>query len=65
VRAEIARLEDLKQEIQQKLEQREAEGPVSSQIRLDMTRDGLRIQIVDDQNRPMFASRLGRDRART
>jgi chemotaxis protein MotB len=27
-----------------------------SQIRLDMTRDGLRIQIVDAQNRPMFAS---------
>ena len=29
---------------------------MSSQIRLDMTRDGLRIQIVDDQNRPMFDS---------
>ena len=27
-----------------------------SQIRLDMTPDGLRIQIVDDQNRPMFDS---------
>jgi chemotaxis protein MotB len=27
-----------------------------SQIRLDMTRDGLRIQIVDEQNRPMFAT---------
>jgi chemotaxis protein MotB len=27
-----------------------------SQIRLDMTPDGLRIQIVDDQNRPMFAT---------
>ena len=26
------------------------------QIRLDMTRDGLRIQIVDDQSRPMFDS---------
>jgi chemotaxis protein MotB len=29
---------------------------LQSQIRLDMTRDGLRIQIVDDQNRPMFDS---------
>ena len=29
---------------------------MSSQIRLDMTRDGLRIQIVDEQNRPMFDS---------
>ena len=56
VRAEIARLEDLKQEIQQKLQSNEKLKEVSSQIRLDMTRDGLRIQIVDDQNRPMFAS---------
>jgi chemotaxis protein MotB len=27
-----------------------------NQIRLDMTREGLRIQIVDEQNRPMFDS---------
>jgi chemotaxis protein MotB len=56
VRAEIARLEDLKQEIQQKMQSSEKLKELSSQIRLDMTRDGLRIQIVDDQNRPMFAS---------
>ena len=56
VRAEIARLENLKQEIQQKLASNEKLKDISSQIRLDMTRDGLRIQIVDDQNRPMFAS---------
>ena len=29
---------------------------VQQQIRLDMTPDGLRIQIVDEQNRPMFDS---------
>jgi len=29
---------------------------MKSQIRLDMTRDGLRIQIVDEQSRPMFDS---------
>jgi len=56
VRAEVSRLEDLKQEIKQKLQSSEKFKDVSSQIRLDMTRDGLRIQIVDDQNRPMFAS---------
>ena len=56
MRAEVARLEDLKQEIQQKLQSSEKLKELSSQIRLDMTRDGLRIQIVDDQNRPMFAS---------
>ena len=56
IRAEVARLEDLKQEIQQKLQSNEKLKDLSSQIRLDMTKDGLRIQIVDDQNRPMFAS---------
>jgi len=56
IRAEVARLENLKQEIQQKLQSNDKLKDVSSQIRLDMTRDGLRIQIVDDQNRPMFAS---------
>ena len=56
MRAEVARLENLKQEIQQKLQSSEKLKEISSQIRLDMTRDGLRIQIVDDQNRPMFAS---------
>jgi chemotaxis protein MotB len=55
-RAEVSRLEDLKQEIKQKLQSNEKLKDLSSQIRLDMTRDGLRIQIVDDQNRPMFAS---------
>jgi chemotaxis protein MotB len=56
VRAEVARLEDLKQQIEQKLASSEKLKELSSQIRLDMTRDGLRIQIVDDQNRPMFDS---------
>ena len=55
-RAEVSRLEDLKQDIQQKLQSNEKLKELNSQIRLDMTRDGLRIQIVDDQNRPMFAS---------
>jgi chemotaxis protein MotB len=56
VRAEVSRLEDLKQEIQQKLANSDQLKDLSSQIRLDMTRDGLRIQIVDDRNRPMFDS---------
>ena len=55
-RAEVSRLEDLKQEIQQKLSESEKFKALASQIRIDMTRDGLRIQIVDDQNRPMFDS---------
>src|ERR1019366_8481539 len=46
--------------IEQKVEQALAASPklaaMKSQIRLDMTRDGLRIQITDEQNRPMFDS---------
>ena len=56
VRAEIARLEDLKKKVQAKIAASERLSQMASQIRLDMTRDGLRIQIVDEQNRPMFAS---------
>ena len=56
VRAEIARLEDLKRKVEAKIAASERLAGLSSQLRLDMTRDGLRIQIVDEQNRPMFAS---------
>jgi len=56
VRAEVARLETLKKEIQEKIAASEKLKDISSQIRLDMTRDGLRIQIVDALNRPMFDS---------
>ena len=56
VRAEIARLEDLKKKVEQKIAESPKLAPLASQLRLDMTRDGLRIQITDEQNRPMFAS---------
>ena len=56
VRAEIARLEQLKGKIEQKIEQNPKLAALKSQIRLDMTADGLRIQIVDENQRPMFAS---------
>ncbi|WP_348753620.1 flagellar motor protein MotB, partial [uncultured Aquincola sp.] len=55
-RAERAKLEELKQKVEQKIAASAKLSPLASQIRLDMTRDGLRIQIVDEQNRPMFAS---------
>jgi len=55
-RAEVARLEDLKAQLQQKLDGNDKLKELSHQIRLDMTRDGLRIQIVDDLGRPMFDS---------
>jgi len=56
VRAEIARLEDLKKKVEAKIAANMRLAAMAEQIRLDMTRDGLRIQIVDEQNRPMFAS---------
>jgi chemotaxis protein MotB len=56
VRAEIARLEDLKKKVEQKIAENSKIAPMASQLRLDMTRDGLRIQIADEQNRPMFSS---------
>ncbi len=56
IRAEAARLETLKQEIQDKLQGSDKLKELAPQIRLDMTRDGLRIQIVDEHSRPMFDS---------
>ena len=56
IRAEIARLEDLKNKVEQRMRANAKLNQLAGQIRLDMTRDGLRIQIVDDQNRPMFDS---------
>jgi len=56
VRAEIARLKDLQAKVEQKIKANSKLAAMSSQIRLDMTADGLRIQIVDEQQRPMFDS---------
>jgi len=55
-RAEVARLEALKKKVEDALSASPKLAAMRSQIRLDMTRDGLRIQIVDEQNRPMFDS---------
>ena len=55
-RAEAARLETLKQKVEEALAASPKLAAMKSQIRLDMTRDGLRIQIIDEQNRAMFDS---------
>jgi chemotaxis protein MotB len=54
MRAEAAKLEELKAKVEKVLENNPRLAAMRSQIRLDMTRDGLRIQIVDEHNRPMF-----------
>jgi len=55
-RAEIARLEALKKRVEEAISGNPKLAAMKSQIRLDMTRDGLRIQIVDELMRPMFDS---------
>jgi chemotaxis protein MotB len=55
-RAEAARLESLKKKVEEVLAANPKLAAMKSQIRLEMTRDGLRIQIVDELSRPMFDS---------
>jgi len=54
--AEAGKLEQIKKQMEAKLASSPKFGAIKSQIKMDMTPDGLRIQIVDDQNRPMFDS---------
>jgi len=55
-KAEAARLAELQEKLEEELRSNPALAPYSEQIRMDMTRDGLRIQIVDERSRPMFDS---------
>ncbi|MBI3156190.1 MAG: flagellar motor protein MotB [Burkholderiales bacterium] len=55
-RAEMARLESVMQRVREQVAASAALQAYASQIRLEMTRDGLRIQIVDAERRPMFDS---------
>jgi chemotaxis protein MotB len=53
---EAARLEQLKQRIEQTIDANPLLRKYKNQLLLDVTSEGLRIQIVDEKNRPMFAS---------
>ena len=55
-KAEKSRLEQLKAKVEDVLAQTPKLAALGGQIRLDMTKEGLRIQIVDEGNRPMFDS---------
>jgi chemotaxis protein MotB len=55
-KAEMARLEDIQKKIKAKIDASEKLKALGSQIRMEMTDDGLRIQIIDEEGRPMFAS---------
>ncbi|MDH5538708.1 MAG: flagellar motor protein MotB [Rhizobacter sp.] len=53
---EMERLQELKDKVEDVLASNPKLAAMKSQIRLDMVRDGLRIQIVDENGRPMFDS---------
>ena len=53
---EKQRLESLLQQLRAAIEKSQALAPFKDQLLLDITPEGLRIQIVDKQNRPMFAT---------
>jgi len=55
-KAEKAKLEELKAKIEKAIEDSPTLSKFKKQLLLDITSEGLRIQIVDEQNRPMFAS---------
>jgi chemotaxis protein MotB len=56
LRAEQVMLDEVKRKVESMLESNPRLAAMRSQIRLEMTRDGLRIQIVDENSRPMFDS---------
>ncbi|HYM42831.1 MAG TPA: flagellar motor protein MotB [Steroidobacteraceae bacterium] len=52
--AERRQLESLMDELKKAIDESQALEPFKDQLLLDITPEGLRIQIVDKQNRPMF-----------
>lgn len=55
-RGERMKLEALRKQMTEKLMRNPKLESIKGQIRMDMTPDGLRIQIIDEQSRPMFDS---------
>ena len=55
-RAELARLSELKNRVEKRIASSPVMSGMKNQIRIDLTADGLRIQIVDAEQRPMFDS---------
>jgi len=54
--ADKERLLQLKKELEQAIEASDALKPFKDQLLLEITKEGLRIQIIDKENRPMFSS---------
>ncbi len=56
IRAEVSRLEELQRKIKAKIDGSDKLAGLGAQVLVEMTDDGLRIQIIDQAQRPMFAS---------
>lgn len=54
-RAEAVELKNLKEKIEEAIETNPSLKQYKEQLMVDITTEGLRIQIVDEQNRPMFS----------
>ncbi len=54
-RQEMERLKSLKERIEEAIDSNPSLRQYKNQLLLDITSEGLRIQIVDEKNRPMFA----------
>ncbi len=55
-RIELSRLKELKKKLERAIEANALLRQFQKQLMVDITSDGLRIRIVDEKNRPMFAS---------
>jgi chemotaxis protein MotB len=55
-KAEKEKLEQMMAKLKQMVESNEKLKAFKKQLKIDITSEGLRIQIIDDQNRPMFDS---------
>jgi chemotaxis protein MotB len=55
-KAEAARLTDMKGRLEKAVDAQAKLKAFKKQLKMDITSEGLRVQIVDDQNRPMFDS---------
>lgn len=53
-KAERRKLENLKEKIQKEIESNPTLSKFKEQLLIDITTEGLRVQIVDEKNRPMF-----------
>lgn len=64
-RAEKEKFQDLANELKNKIEKNEALKPYKDQVIMNVTDEGLQVQIVDKEFRPMFASGSNRIKVHT